>query len=519
MTLRRRLLLVFGVFLLLLAVNAVQARLNLSQRDELLGDLERLEQARDTVAQLSAAYTEQQGGLRGYVITGDDGFLEPYEAARGLTGGLRGQLTDLVADDAHLRASVSALTEHERRWRTEVAEPEVAAVRAGRQAEAEALVASGRGVALFEDMRSELRSLRLALQARQVATNHHLDATRARLAALVLQTFVVGLVVLALTAWLLRRWVSLPLEEIAAATRAVAGGELDRPIPAPGPPEIAGLGRDAERMRRRIVDELTRTVRARQALSQHGPAVVALRAQLEPHAEALPDGVAFAGLLEPGRGELAGDWYDASLLGPGRVCFVVGDVSGQGAAAGVLAVRVKQLLLAALHDGRAPGDALGWVARHLGDTGERFATAFVAVIDTGRWSCRYASAGHPPAIVTGPDRHGWLEPTGPLLGPLPGSWSTAETTLAPGALIVVCTDGVLEARDDRRREFGFERLAGVVDQHAREGPQAVVEACVGAARTFAAEALDDDLTVVVLGRAPAEGAVAWGQPAEASSAQ
>lgn len=519
MTLRRRLLLVFGVFLLLLAANAVQSRLTMTERDEILAELQRLEQARDTVARLLAAYTEQQGGLRAYVITGDEAFLEPYTANRDVTGGLRGLLTDLVGGEQRLLESVEALGAHERRWVTEVAEPEITAVRAGRRAEAESLVASRRGVELFAQMRQELRSLRLALRARQVDADHRLDGVRERLAALVVQTFAIGVLLLAVTAWLLRRWVSVPLETIAAATRAVAAGELDRPVPAPGPPEVAGLGRDAERMRRRIVDELTRTVRARQALTQHGPAVVALRAQLEPHAGTLPDGVVFAGLLEPGRGELAGDWYDASPLGRGRIGVVVGDVSGQGAAAGVLAVRVKQLLLAALDDGRAPGDALGWAARHVGDTGERFATAFVAVIDTEAWSCRWASAGHPPAIVAGATGHALLEATGPLLGPLPGAWSTAEAALPPGSLLVVCTDGVLEARDERRREFGFERLVDVVTRHGHEGPAGVVEACVDAARTFAADALDDDLTVVALGRAPAEGAAAWDQPAEASSAQ
>ncbi|WP_311984702.1 SpoIIE family protein phosphatase [Parafrankia sp. CH37] len=61
--------------------------------------------------------------------------------------------------------------------------------------------------------------------------------------------------------------------------------------------------------------------------------------------------------------------------------MVVGDVSGHGAVAGVFALRLKQLLDAALARGADPGPAIEWVVNSLGETDEMFATAIVAVVD------------------------------------------------------------------------------------------------------------------------------------------
>ena len=64
-----------------------------------------------------------------------------------------------------------------------------------------------------------------------------------------------------------------------------------------------------------------------EALTQQGPAVIALRDALAPTRSSAP-GVVVEGRLDPAEGVLAGDWYDAIDLPGGRVGVVVGDVAG-----------------------------------------------------------------------------------------------------------------------------------------------------------------------------------------------
>src|SRR5215468_112540 len=101
-------------------------------------------------------------------------------------------------------------------------------------------------------------------------------------------------------------------------------------------------------MRALLVQLVRQNERSWEALAQEGPAVVALRDALTPstlHAS----GMVLRGRVDPAEGELAGDWFDSFDLPHGRVGLVVGDVSGHGAAAGVFALRLKQLLGAALN--------------------------------------------------------------------------------------------------------------------------------------------------------------------------
>ena len=269
-------------------------------------------------------------------------------------------------------------------------------------------------------------------------------------------------------ALLVRRWLTMPLAALTGSVRAVAEGDVERHVVVTGPPELAGLGRDVEAMRRHIVDDLRVAVAAREALEQQAPAVALLRDRLAATRSPVP-GAELAAVLLPAEGVLAGDWYDVLELCPGRIGLVVVDVSGHGTGAGVMALQSKGLLAAALRDGMAPGEALAWTAKHLGDTGEDFLTCFVATLSpvTGRGS--YASAGHPDALVVSTGGVRTYGPTGPLLGPIPGTWESRELSLGSSDLLAVHTDGLVEARARDGTQFGTERLSSVLSEHRSGG--------------------------------------------------
>jgi sigma-B regulation protein RsbU (phosphoserine phosphatase) len=84
----------------------------------------------------------------------------------------------------------------------------------------------------------------------------------------------------------------------------------------------------------------------------------------------------------------------------------------------------------------------------------RFATMCYGVATpSGEFS--YCNAGQEPPLVIAKDGIRWLETGGPVLGLLPGAKYEYETvTLAPGDLVIVCSDGVTEARNVANDEFG-----------------------------------------------------------------
>ncbi|HVM00398.1 MAG TPA: SpoIIE family protein phosphatase [Egibacteraceae bacterium] len=493
MSLAGRVRLLLLAFFALLCLNAGLALVNVADGNRAQEEVERLTLALDAGSLLLNRLVEQETGNRGYLITGEDAFLSATPRIGAFQ--LEYRLRQILSDDPELAARVGRIRQAMLDWQEHAAR-EVDAAESGDGAAVARLVVQGDE--LSRALQEQVLELRAVLRRRVVEANLAVGQSRQRLLTALFSSFFTGAALLVTATFLLSRWVTVPLRAVSTAARAVAEGELDTAIPEAGPVDVAALGGDVERMRRRIIDELDTAVRAGEALAQHGPAVVSLHAALAPVRVDLPPTVEVEACLLPAEGQVAGDWYDLIPLERGKVALVVVDVSGHGAEAGVLALRAKQLLLASLRDGRSPGGTLDWVAANLGETGEMFLTAAVVEVNPSLGRCRYANAGHPPLLVAAPDGVTELPPTGPLLGPLTTGWATHEHALEFGSALVAYTDGLVEARDPSGREFGTERLISLVSAHRASGPKQIVRACVDAVRAATDGRLDDDLTIVAL---------------------
>lgn len=503
LTLRHRLQLLVVAFLVFTVTVALAAQAAITERDAALADVsERIEPTREAVSTLVAGMTDQETSLRGYLLTRDPSFLEPYETGVMLTDGAISRLQDLARDDVDLADPVAATVAAARRWQQEIAAAELALARDGRFDDAIALVSARRE--RFEEFRAEARELRITVLQLQSVGSQRADLAQDRLAAVGYAMAVAAGVLALASGWLLRRWVSAPLAQISASIDRVTAGDLHHSVDAAGPPELATLASNVDRMRARAVGLLDEAVGAREALEQQGPAVVSLRAELEPAGGPLPDTVALAATLHPAEGILAGDWYDCVELGNGRVAMLIVDVSGHGPVAGVFAVRAKHLLLAAMLETAGPGEALGWLADHIGDTGELFLTGIIVELNPLTGRLRWANAGHPAGVVLAGDHIERLDATGPLLGPIPGVWTTRDTTLPPEGVVMAFTDGIAEARTGSD-QFGESGLLHTL-QATQQDPERMVAAAVDAVRSFTGGALADDVTLVALQRRTTAGA-------------
>ena len=156
--------------------------------------------------------------------------------------------------------------------------------------------------------------------------------------------------------------------------------------------------------------------------------------------------------LPGGQGtEVGGDWYDVLPYPDGRVGLVMGDVVGKGVAA---AARMGQLrngmrVYSLEHDD--PAEILNRMNILLSRLDPlEMSTAVALTFDPVTHRLCFATAGHPPPIVHGPDGEAtYLESTPSVpLGIMPyGRYQAHETTLAPGATLLLYTDGLVERRD------------------------------------------------------------------------
>lgn len=179
---------------------------------------------------------------------------------------------------------------------------------------------------------------------------------------------------------------------------------------------------------------------------------------------ALPDvtGLELTGRYLPASShDVGGDWFDVIALPGGRTGLVIGDVMGHGihaaAVMGQLRTAVRTL---ARHD-IAPDRMLSSLDAVVADLGEdEMATCVYAVHDpaTGGWVI--ARAGHPPPAVATPDGTiTFLDgPPGTPLGTGAHDFGTEEVALPGGGLLVLYTDGLIEARD-RDLDQGMRQLA------------------------------------------------------------
>jgi len=159
-----------------------------------------------------------------------------------------------------------------------------------------------------------------------------------------------------------------------------------------------------------------------------------------------------------------------------------------------------------IEDGLAPDEVFERVSRrlYLRTPHERFATAFLAVLNPQTSEIRFANAGHNPALVLRADSTAeWLGSTGIPLGLLPMcEYESSELTLGVGDTLVLYTDGITEATNPDEEEYGVERLEGVCRTHAGQPLEALAAGLEADLVDFAdGVPFADDRTLVVLRRA------------------
>jgi sigma-B regulation protein RsbU (phosphoserine phosphatase) len=199
-----------------------------------------------------------------------------------------------------------------------------------------------------------------------------------------------------------------------------------------------------------------------------------------------------------GETEVGGDFYDVFSTGAGWMA-VMGDVVGRGAAAASLTAMARYTLRTAGSLVGTPTMGLARLNENLRERGDMaLCTAAIVLLRDGTNEASLVSAGHPLPYLIRRGEVAQVGRTGPLLGAFEhGHWLPASLALEPGDVLVLYTDGVLDAKGDDDR-FGEERLERALAGAA--SADGAVERIRTALREFAGGEQDDDTAVLALER-------------------
>lgn len=387
---------------------------------------------------------DEETGLRGYIITGDVSFLQPFDQARA-------QLRTTFAEfDAQLRGVAPSLAPavHELeavngRWLTTYALPIIA-----QQANSNTVLElRGKGeVDLFRTLSSQL-----ADRLTQIADAG--DRSASTTVALILVGSVLFGVILAL----------------ALLFYAIVQSRMEQALTAQS-------------------DEYERLRRISATLQE------AFLVEPLPHMGSLSFDAVYAPALEEAR--IGGDWYGVFPLPDGRVYFSVGDVAGHGVAASVTMARIRQTILSiAMHE-LDPSVVLNRANEVLRLRTDTMVTALCGFVDPVAFEITYASAGHPPPLLVSENGRAVFLPTsGAPLGVTADPAARTYSQRAPaGSMLVLYTDGITEF--DRNIVRGERRLRDVAATIMRGGASRPASAILR--RALGASVQRDDIALLAI---------------------
>jgi serine phosphatase RsbU (regulator of sigma subunit) len=283
--------------------------------------------------------------------------------------------------------------------------------------------------------------------------------------------------------------------------RAVSRGDLDHRIPVRVHDQLGDLAASFNAMASSVQGMLVQ-VAEKERMAREVELARELQSSLLPPAELSAGPLAVWAHFRPAA-EVGGDYFDLFPLAPGELLVAIGDVAGHGLPTGLLMAMVKSAVATLVEEGYRGVELLARLNHLLlaQSLKQRMVSFALAEADGERGEVKITSAGHQPGVLLAAD--GRTEEV--LLSSLPlgHRWPELPTSrtlpFAPGARLLLYSDGLVEARDASGAPFGHDKLRATLEaQHAADGPSLIRSLLAALDAHLGGEPLADDLTVVLL---------------------
>jgi serine phosphatase RsbU (regulator of sigma subunit) len=206
--------------------------------------------------------------------------------------------------------------------------------------------------------------------------------------------------------------------------------------------------------------------------------------------------------------EVGGDYYDTIRINDHQVALIIADVSGKGTTAAFHMSQMKGIFHSLAQQELDPKEFMSRANQALIYCLERgsFISATYFVVNTRKKIIQYARAGHCPVLYySAASREAtYLKDRGTALGMIKNKSycdfiDTNELTYAPGDIMVLYTDGITEAKDQKGEEYGYDRLKSLLEAVKEGQPKEIQDALIADLHAFSGtDQINDDYTTMIV---------------------
>ena len=329
--------------------------------------------------------------------------------------------------------------------------------------------------------------------------------------AIIILLILLGLLVIFIICYQTIKKTSRPLIQLADSAHEIAQGNFDTELPEIKTHDEIGLLRDSfDNMQKSLgqyVQELTETTAQKASMERDLGVARSIQMSMLPTTwPAFPDrkDLDIYGSVTPAK-TVGGDLFDFRLRDE-KLFFCIGDVSGKGIPASLVMTVISSLFqtLSASEDN--PADIISGINSSMSARNESmmFVTLFIGVLDLSNGELLYANAGHnAPVVLAGGEPRMLAVDANVPVGILPdNAFSLQQTTLPPGTILFLYTDGLTEATRTDGQLFGEERvLAQLACSGENRSVEGIIVQMADAVARFVGDAeQSDDLTMLAIKR-------------------
>jgi len=207
--------------------------------------------------------------------------------------------------------------------------------------------------------------------------------------------------------------------------------------------------------------------------------------------------------LQPAR-EFEGNFYDFFFIGDDRFCFCIGDVAGKGVQAALLMTVTKTIIRSRAGDDFSTASILTHANEQLSEVNQpsMFVTLFMGILNIKTGRLLYTNAGHKPPYLK--RQTGIIERLNRIHGPVIGTargmvYKEDKTSLSKNDMLLLYTDGVIQARNEAKNRFSEKRLGELISSRNFLSVKDIVRSAISEVEKFTAGADQiEDMTLLAV---------------------
>jgi serine phosphatase RsbU (regulator of sigma subunit) len=297
-----------------------------------------------------------------------------------------------------------------------------------------------------------------------------------------------------------------PIKVLAKGVDIIGSGNLNYKIHVKARDEIGMLALEFNRMTERLL-EYQAQMEKKAKIDEQLEIARGIQQDLIPSTGIDTDRISIDGFYKAASG-VGGDYYDFKEVDSGRYGLIMSDVAGKGIPASLMMIMIRSVFKSLIGSGVSdPGRVVTLMNSTLASdiSSDRFATLLFGLFDMKKKTLRYTNAGYGPIMV-----YKRKEKLCSLVTSLEGSFPIGvlddveyseekPIKLSTGDVLVLFTDGIHEARNEQHKEYGIERLAGIVPSFADKGSKEMANLIIEDVLGFVGNAEQyDDMTLMVM---------------------